>query len=129
MTQLVTIYIKGPRGSRTVDYVMFSEDLFHSFSFINVMSPTELSDHCIIWCRLNDDVVCNDFVAGYDIHYQALPDKYSIGDESKQEYFTSLVDEEISNLMKSFLDNVVHNDVCIDELSTQFTCIYQLAAS
>ena len=44
------------------------------------MSPTELSDHCIIWCGLNAAVVCNDFVAGSDVHYYALPDKYIIYD-------------------------------------------------
>ena len=116
-------------GSSTIDYVIISEDLFHSFSLINVLSPTELSYHCSIWCGLNADVVCNDFVAGSDVHYQALPDKYIIGDESKQKYVTSLVDEESSNLLMSFLDYVDNNDVCIDELTTQLTGIYQLAAS
>ena len=57
----------GPRGSSTIDYVIVSEDVFHSFSFIKLMPPTELSDHCIIWCGLNADVVCNDFVAGSSI--------------------------------------------------------------
>ena len=59
----------------------------------------------------------------------ALPDKYIIGDESKQKYVTTLVDEESSNLLKSFLDNVDNNDVCIDYLTTQLTGTYQLAAS
>ena len=48
-----------PRISSTIDYVIVSEDLFHSFSFTNVMPPTELSDHCIIWCGLNADSDCN----------------------------------------------------------------------
>ena len=78
-------------GSSTIDNVIISEDLFHSFSLINVLSPTELSYHCSIWCGLNADVVCNDFVAGSDVHYQALPDKYIIGDESKQKYVTDLL--------------------------------------
>ena len=79
----------GPRGSSTIDYVIVSEDLFHSFSFINLMPPTELSDHCIIWCGLNADVACNDFVAGSDVHYHALPDKYIL-DNKRNAYFSLL---------------------------------------
>ena len=127
MTQLVTYF--GPRGSSTIDYFIVSEDLFHSFSFTNVMPPTELSDHCIVWCGLNADAVCNDFIVESDVHCHALPVKYIIDDDSKQKYVTSLVDEESSNLLQSFLENVDNNGVSIDELTTQFTGIYQLAAS
>ena len=46
-----------------------------------------------------------------------------IDDDSKQKYVTSLVDEESSNLLQSFLENVDNNDVSIDELTTQLTGI------
>ena len=53
------------------------------------MPPTELSDQCIIWCGLNADVACNDFVAGSDVHYHALPDKYIL--DSKRNAYLSLL--------------------------------------
>ena len=43
----------GPRGSRTVDYFIASEDLFHVFSFVNTLPPSELSGHSVIWTGLN----------------------------------------------------------------------------
>ena len=38
----------SPRGCGAIDYIVASEDLFHQFIYINVLSPAELSDHCIV---------------------------------------------------------------------------------
>ena len=41
-------FFYGPRVSSSIDYILMSEDLQHTFDFINVMSPNELSDNCVV---------------------------------------------------------------------------------
>ena len=38
----------GPRGSSSIDYILVSENLLHTFDFINVMLSTGLSDRCVV---------------------------------------------------------------------------------
>ena len=49
-----TIFV--PTGSSTIDYIIVSKDLFYEFDFINVSPPSELSDHCVVWCGFKTDV-------------------------------------------------------------------------
>ena len=41
-------FFYGPRESSSTDYILMSEDLQHTFGFINVMPPNELSDNCVV---------------------------------------------------------------------------------
>ena len=118
----------GPRGSSTIDYIIVAEELVNSFMFISAMPPTELSDHCVVCCGVKVNAHCNYNIDEFDIECSVLPDKYIIDSDSKQKYVASLVDEESSKLLQTFLNDIENNAVNIDTLSTQFTQIIQCAA-
>ena len=56
------------------------------------------------------------------------PGPYVIDSDSKQKYVASLVDDESSKLLQSFLNDIETNNANIDTLSTQFTKSIQCAA-
>ena len=120
----------GPRGSSSIDFIIAAEELFNYFLFINVMPPTELSDHCVVWCGMKMKVHCNCDTDGLDIEHHVLPEKYVIDSDSQQKYVASLVDEESACLLQTFLQNIDNDsELDINSLSHQLTKIIQNAAS
>ena len=118
----------GPRGSSTIDYIVVSENLFDLFNFINVRPPNELSDHCVIWCGMKTTVSYSEINDEFATVYATLPGKFIVDESTKQMYVESLLDNESSCLIQSFLNDVENNDIDIETLTNQFAEIINTSA-
>ena len=119
----------GPRGSSAIDYFTVSEDLFYVFSFVNILPPSELSDHSVIWSGLNIGCLATCSTEADDTNCHMLPGKYLIDEASKQKYVASLNDDESRHLLQLFVTSVDDQNTCIDTLTKQLSDIIQTAAS
>ena len=117
----------GPRGSSSIDYFIVSEVLVYGFDFINVCPPTELFDHCVIWCGMKTDVTYGALNNDSKNVYDKVPGKFIVVENTKQKYIQSLTDYESSHMLQQFLNNV-ENNISIDSLTNQFSTIIHLSA-
>ena len=118
----------SPRGSSSIDYFILSEDLIYEFDIINVCPPTELSDHCVIWCDMKTDVTYGILNNASKNVYDKLPCKFIVEKNTKQKYIQSLTDYESSHMLQQFLNNVENDNISIDSLTNQFSTIIHLSA-
>ena len=116
----------GPRGSSTIDSIIVSEDLFYEFDFINVSPPSELSDHCVVWCCFK---TYSEIDEEPESLYDKLPGKFIVDETTKQKYIESLVDDQSCHLLQTFSTNVDNNDIGVDTLTDQFVNIIHLSAA
>ena len=118
----------GPRGSSSIDYFIVSEDLVYEFDFINVYPPTELSDHCVIWCGIKTDLTYGALNNDSKNVYDKLPGKFIVDENTKQKYIQSLTDYESPHMLQQCLNNVENDNININSLTNQFSTIIHLSA-
>lgn len=119
----------GPRGNSTIDYFVVSNDLLSKFSFVNVMPPTELSDHCVIQSAIKANYNKNNSDKANQPCGKSLPGKYYIQEDTKTKFISSLVDEESTTLLNQLLNEIEDNDKSVEQLTENLTAIIRLSAN
>ena len=112
----------GPRGCSAIDYFIVSNDIFDKFIYVNVLPPTELSDHCVIKSAMQVNHKPT-LKTQTNTQYKSLPGKYYTNECSKHQYATSLVDEQSTILLSNFMNEIEDENIHVEKLTENLTTI------
>ena len=111
-------------GKSTI-IILVSTELFYDIMYFNILTPSELSDHCLINAAIKTRSIEREISP--EMNY--LPGKCIWSDEKREIYINSLLDEEpISNIIKleELLDDQTNRD--INDMVNTMSNIYKDAA-
>jgi len=117
------------RGSSTIDYFIVSENIFYEFLFMNVLPPTEFSDHSVIWTGFKSKVLNYNVDQNEDFNYEMLPGKYDLESGSQLDFINTLAESNTSCMINQFLLEVNNPTTDINTLSTNLNNIILKSAN
>ena len=111
--------------------MLATNHVLHNVLYFNVMPPSELSDHSIIYTRLKCGTFNNSTIFEPNVECKTTPLKgqYIWSNECKLAYQTALVDVESSNTLVELDNSLNDKDSSINDINNKLNNIYLTAAS
>lgn len=96
---------------------------------MNVLPPTEFSDHSVIWTGFKSKVLNYNVDQNEDFNYEMLPGKYNLESGSQLDFVNTLAESNTSCMINQFLLEVNNPTADINTLSTNLNNIILQSAN
>ena len=115
----------NPNGKSTVDYMLASNTLYHKIVYFNVDTPSELSDHCIIFTGLNLEKSGLKHQKDLDENCNHIGGNILWSEDCKDKYVQALVEpKSATSIISLYTDLDDENNSDIDSLVEKQITIY-----